>query len=183
MGSDRQRKWKAGEMCIRIYSVCRWFQYPRPPHPPCQRGWRGLCGVWECAGHSRQRQRNPVIRWADFLWLDLSWTNASSGSNPSSLRLMGFLNGLVSQRYPNWVCFILLIHLQTHFTAHVNNNDESNQLIIQSRRGQNELLNVFIFCAVWPFKPIIWCSSHNDNVPWETEINHRLESVMHLQRI
>lgn len=107
----------------------------------------GGCGAFGSVPAFPDKGRETlVIRWADFLWLDLSWTNASFGSNPSSLRLMGFLNGLVSQRYPNWVCFIVLIHLlQTHFIAHVNNDDKPNQRIIQSRRGQSENTEGFFF--------------------------------------
>lgn len=144
---DRQRKWKAGSMCIKYYPVCRWVPVPSSSshiHPISAGG--GGCGVFGSVPAFPDKGRETlVIRWADFLWLDLSWTNASFGSNPSSLRLMGFLNGLVSRHYPNWVCFIVLIHLlQTHFTD-INNADKPNQRIIQSRRGQSENIEFFFF--------------------------------------
>ncbi len=39
---------------------------------------------------------------------------------------------------------ILHVHLQAHFIAHINNDDESNQLIIQYRRGQDEIMECFV---------------------------------------
>ncbi len=50
--------------------------------------------------------------------------------------LMGFLNGPV---------FVILhVHLQAHFIAHINNDDEPNQLIIQYRREQDEIIDCFV---------------------------------------
>ncbi|XDV54778.1 hypothetical protein PO909_022992 [Leuciscus waleckii] len=33
---------------------------------PISAGGGGVCGVWECAGHSRQRQRNPCDKMSRF---------------------------------------------------------------------------------------------------------------------
>lgn len=109
-------------------------RHPRPPHPPIRQRSEGVCVVWECAGRSRQRQRNPGDKMeqisSGWIWGGLM---RALDQTPSLLRLMGFQNGLV--------CVILHIHLQAHFTAHIN---EPNQLIIQYRRGQDEIIECFL---------------------------------------